>query len=119
MAAYCRCTNTVTVSVTYTSEEQRYVNRFLRSEGVKPTENHRRMNVEYGDACLPQQQVYKWSRKFANGVTSVEDAPRPGQVEVVTTQNHQQTTVMLVSRRKRKEKKINKNILELQALGTS
>ena len=52
---------------------------FLHSEGVKPIEIHRRMKVQYGDACLSQQQVYEWSRKFANGVNSVEDAARPGQ----------------------------------------
>jgi hypothetical protein len=44
--------------------------RFLTSEGVKPIEIHRRMKAKYGDACLSQQQVYKWSRKFTNGVTS-------------------------------------------------
>ena len=64
---------------TCTREEQLSVIRFLRSEGVKPIEIHRRMKVQYGDACLSQQQVYGWGRKFANGVTSVEDAPRPGQ----------------------------------------
>ena len=52
-----------------TREEQRSVIRFLRSEGVKPIEIHRRMKVQHGDACLSQQQVYEWSRKFANGVT--------------------------------------------------
>ena len=51
-----------------TCTEQHFVIRFLRSEGVKPIEIHRRMKVEYGDACLSQQQVYEWSRKFANGV---------------------------------------------------
>jgi len=46
------------------------------------------MKFQYGDACLSQQQVYEWSRKFANGVTSVEDVPRPGQAQrVVTPQN--------------------------------
>jgi len=70
---------------TCTREEQRYVIRFLRSEGVKSIEIHRRMKVQYGDACLSQQQVYEWSRKFANGVTSVEDAPRPGQAQRVVT----------------------------------
>ena len=70
---------------TCTKEEQRCVIRFLRSEGVKPIEIHRRMKVQYGDACLSQQQVYEWSRKFANGVTSVEDAPRPGQAQQVVT----------------------------------
>ena len=73
---------------TFAREEQDSVIRFLRGEGVKHTEIHRRMKVQYGDACLSQQQVYKWSRKFANGVTSVEDAPRPGQAQrVVTLQN--------------------------------
>ena len=66
---------------TCTREEQRSVIRFLRSEGVKPIEIHRRMKVQYGDACLSQQQVYEWSRKFANGVTLVEDASRPGQAQ--------------------------------------
>ena len=73
---------------TCTREEKRCVIRFLRSEGVKPIEIHRRMKVQYGDACLSQQQVYECSRKFANGVTSVEDAPRPGQAQrVLTPQN--------------------------------
>ena len=40
------------------------------------------MKVQYGDARLSQQQVYEWSRKFANGVTSMEDAPRPGQASL-------------------------------------
>ena len=50
-----------------TREEERSVILFLRSEGVKPIEIYRRMKVQYGDACLSQQQVYEWSRKFANG----------------------------------------------------
>ncbi|PNF41814.1 hypothetical protein B7P43_G18257 [Cryptotermes secundus] len=37
------------------------------------------MKVQYGDACLSQQQVYEWSMKFRNGVMYVADAPRPGQ----------------------------------------
>jgi len=57
---------------TCTREEQRCVIRFLRSEGVKRIEIHRKMKVQYGDACMSQQQVYDWSRKFANGVTSVK-----------------------------------------------
>ena len=71
-----------------TREEHRSVIRFLRGEGVKPIEIYRRMKFQYGDAYLSQQQVYEWSRKFANCVTSVEDAPRPGQAQrVVTPQN--------------------------------
>ena len=52
---------------TCTTEEQRSVIRFLRSEGVKPIEIHRRMKVQYGDVCLSQQQVYERSRKFSVG----------------------------------------------------
>jgi len=70
---------------TCTKEEQRSVIRFLSSEGVKPIEIHRRMKVQYGDACLSLQQVYECTRKFMNGVSSVTDSPRPGQAHRVVT----------------------------------
>ena len=60
---------------TCTKEEQRLSSVFLSSEGVKPIEIHRRMNVQYGDACLSLQQVYKWTRKFMDGIRSVTDSP--------------------------------------------
>jgi hypothetical protein len=62
-----------------TDEEQRYVIRFLSSEGVKAIEIHRRMKVQYGDACMSLQQVYELTRKFMNGTSFVTDSPRPGQ----------------------------------------
>ena len=43
------------------------------------------MKVHYGDACLSQQQVYEWTRKFMNGTSSVTDSPRPGQAHQVVT----------------------------------
>jgi hypothetical protein len=64
---------------TCANEGQRSVIRFLSSERVKPIERHRRMKVQYGDACLSLQQVYEWTRKFMNGTSSVTDSPRPGQ----------------------------------------
>ena len=42
---------------TCTKETQSSVIRFLRSEGVKPIEIRRRMEVQCGDACLSLQQV--------------------------------------------------------------
>ena len=51
---------------------------FLCSEGVKPIEIHRQMNVQYGDACLSLQQVYDWTRNFMNSISSVTDCPRTG-----------------------------------------
>ena len=70
---------------TCTKEEQRSVVRFLSSEGVKPIEIHRRMKVQYGDACLSLQQLYEWTGKFMNGISSVTDSPRPGQAHPVVT----------------------------------
>jgi len=36
------------------------------------------MRIQYGDRCMSRTQVYEWTEKFKNGVTSVEDSPRPG-----------------------------------------
>jgi len=58
------------VLATCAKEEQRSVIRFLSSEGVKPIEILRRMKVQYSDACLSLQQVYEWTRKFMNGISS-------------------------------------------------
>ena len=70
---------------------------------MKPIEIHQRVEVQYGDACLSLQQVYEWSRKFVNGVSSVTDSPRPGQahravtpeaiaaVEAIVKENHRIT----------------------------
>jgi len=70
---------------TCTKEEQVSVIRFLSSEGAKPIKIHRRMKVQYCDACLSLQQVYEWTRKFMNGISSVTDSPRPGQAHRVVT----------------------------------
>ncbi|PNF37386.1 hypothetical protein B7P43_G16130 [Cryptotermes secundus] len=49
------------------------------------TEVHQQTKVQYGDVFLSQQQVYEWSMKFRNGVTSVADAPHPGHAHTVVT----------------------------------
>ena len=36
------------------------------------------MRTQYGDRCMSRTQVYEWTEKFRNGVTSVEDSPCPG-----------------------------------------
>jgi len=68
-----------------TREEQRFFIRFLSSDGMKPIEIHRRMKVQCGDACLSLQQVYEWTRKFMNGISSVTDSSRPGQAHRIVT----------------------------------
>ena len=52
---------------------------------MKPVKIHRRMEVQYGDACLSLQQVYEWSRMFLNGVSSVTESPRSGQAHRLVT----------------------------------
>jgi hypothetical protein len=55
-------------------------------KGVKPIEIHRRMKVQYGDACLSLRQVCGWTEKFMKGISSVTDWLRPGQAHRVVTQ---------------------------------
>ena len=43
------------------------------------------MKVQCGDACLSLQQVYGWTTKSMNGISSVTDCPRPGQAHPVVT----------------------------------
>ena len=43
------------------------------------------MKVQYGDACLSLQQVYEWTRKFTNDISSVKDSPRRGRAHRVVT----------------------------------
>jgi len=43
------------------------------------------MKVQYGDACLSLQQVYRWTGQFMNGISSVTDSPRPGQAHRMVT----------------------------------
>ena len=86
---------------TGTKEEQRSVNCFLSSERLRPIEIHRRMKVQYGDACLSLQQVYEWTRKFMNGISSVTDSPRPGQAHPVVTSENITAVEVIVKKNRR------------------
>ena len=70
---------------TCTKEEQGSIIRFLSSEVLKPIEIHRQMEVQCGDACLSVQQVYRWTGKLMNAISSVTDSPRPSQAHPVVT----------------------------------
>jgi hypothetical protein len=71
-----------------TKLEQRSVVRFLCCEGVNLTQIHRRMRIQYGDRCMSRTQVYEWTEKFKNGVTSVEDSPRPSPAFTAVTEDN-------------------------------
>jgi hypothetical protein len=43
-----------------TISEQHAVIRFPCAEGIKPSEIHRRVLVQYGDKCIGQKTVYEW-----------------------------------------------------------
>ena len=56
---------------------------FFVCEGIKPIEIQWKMKIQYCNACLLLQQVYKWSRKFSNNINSVVDSPQPDQTNWV------------------------------------
>jgi hypothetical protein len=66
-----------------TREEQRSAIRFLWSEGVKPSEIHRRMIQQYGGSCMSERKVYQWVERFQEGRTSVIDEHRSGKLMLV------------------------------------
>ena len=74
---------------------------FFYSEGAKPIEIHRRMNVQYGDACLSLQQVYEWNKKFMNGISSVTVSPRRAQAHPVVTPEATATVEAIVKENRR------------------
>jgi len=59
------------------------------------------MKVQYGDACLSLQQVYEWTRKFTNGISSVTDSPRPGQAHPVVTPENTAAVEAIVKENRR------------------
>lgn len=69
-------------------EEQRAVIRFLTAEGESAAGIHRRMLAVYGEHCLCESAVRKWSARYHLGRTSVKDDPRPGQAHVVITEEN-------------------------------
>ncbi|GFS36987.1 HTH_48 domain-containing protein [Trichonephila inaurata madagascariensis] len=59
--------------------------RFLTAEGEKPAAIHRRMVTVYGEKCVSDKSVKKWSARIRAGHESVGDDQRPGQVNTVIT----------------------------------
>jgi len=43
------------------------------------------MKVQYDDSCLSLQQVYEWTRKFMNIISSATDSPRSDQAHRIVT----------------------------------
>jgi len=56
-----------------TIKEQCGVVRFVRAEGVKPMEIHRRVLAQYGQSTVSQRKVYEWVERFKSGRTRVTD----------------------------------------------
>jgi len=73
---------------TCTVEEQQSVIHFLWSEGVKPSEIYRRMEVQYGDSCL--SPVYEWVERFQNGRQNVSNEHRSGRPVSVASETVKQ-----------------------------
>jgi hypothetical protein len=56
-------------------KQQRFVIRFLWSEGVKTGEVYGRTAVQYGGNYMSQSKVYEWVEGFKVGRSTVEDTP--------------------------------------------
>jgi len=48
------------------------------------------MKVQYGDVCLLLEQVYEWTRKFMNGISSVTPETTAA-VEAILRENRRVT----------------------------
>ncbi|GFY58989.1 HTH_48 domain-containing protein [Trichonephila inaurata madagascariensis] len=66
-------------------EEQRSIIRFLTATDEKPAAIHRRMVTVYGEKCVSDKSVRKWSARFRACRESVGDDQRPGQANTVIT----------------------------------
>ena len=51
---------------------------FCLAKASNLIEIHRRIRIPYIDRCMSCTQMYEWSDKFKNGVTSVEESSLPG-----------------------------------------
>ena len=46
------------------------------------------MRIQFGDRFMNHTQVYELTEKFKNGVSSVEDSPRPGPAFTAVTEDN-------------------------------
>ena len=60
-------------------------NSFLSTERLKPNEIYRRMKVQYGDACLSVQQVYRCTWKVHERHHFCNRLYRTGQAHRIVT----------------------------------
>jgi hypothetical protein len=90
-------------------KQQRGLVRFLRAEGVKPVEIHRRMLAEYGQSNMSQRKAYEWVERFKSGRTRVTDEGRSGWPSTSRTEDHIDTTDAMI----REDRRI--TVLEVSA----
>ncbi|GBM70254.1 hypothetical protein AVEN_270828-1 [Araneus ventricosus] len=67
--------------------EQRTVVLFLIAEGERNADYHRRMVAVYGEHCLGRMAENNWCKSFREGRQTILDLPRPGQANIVITNN--------------------------------
>jgi len=82
--------------------EQRVVMKFLVNEGVKPSEIHRRLQVQYGDQTLSRSKTFEWCQRFKDGRKSVnDDLGRGGSVSTaVIPVNIQRVECLILNNRR-------------------
>jgi hypothetical protein len=69
----------------YTTEEQRFVVRFLWAKGLDAKDNHEEIFLIYIGKCLLRKVVHNWVEKFSQGRLKVADDAQPGAEVAKTT----------------------------------
>jgi hypothetical protein len=50
------------------SVAQRIIIKFLKKDGVIPSETFTRLQAQFGDECLSQPRVFSWAKSFREGL---------------------------------------------------
>jgi histone-lysine N-methyltransferase SETMAR len=79
------------------NQKQRAVIEFLKKEGCRMSDIHRRLQDVYGDDTIDRSNVYRWMKKFKEGETSIADKPRSGRPSTATTDMDRQRVDELIS----------------------
>jgi outer membrane biogenesis lipoprotein LolB len=69
----------------YTTEEQRFVVRFLWAKGPNAKDINIEMFPVYRGKCLSHKAVHNWVDKFSQGRSKVADDAQPGAEVAETT----------------------------------
>jgi hypothetical protein len=72
----------------YFSRATSFFLKFCVKIGKSVTETFEMLKTAFGEEAMCRTQMYKWGKRFKEGRTSVDDAPRSGQPSTLKTDNN-------------------------------